>query len=63
MPKEHKGQSTQAESLVADYREQAKAFYHSELDKNDWDLDDSPEVSLSDKGAYVQFWRWFPLHD
>ena len=42
------------------YRERAREFFRGELDENDWDIDDEPQVSESNEGAYVVIWRWFP---
>jgi hypothetical protein len=45
------------------YRERAREFFRHELDENDWDIDDEPQVSESNDGAYVSIWRWFPAED
>lgn len=49
--------------IIEAYRKRARAFFTHELDENDWDIDDEPEVSVGKEGAYVKLWRWFPAED
>ena len=48
---------------VDGFRLQAHDFFVDELDENEWSIDATPMVSLSEGGAYVQLWRWFPSED
>lgn len=48
---------------IAGFRQQAQDFFIDNLDENDWDIDSTPSVSLSEHGAYVQLWKWFSDED
>lgn len=45
------------------FRTRALEFLENDLDENEWGLDETPIVSLSEDGAFVQFWRWFNEDD
>jgi hypothetical protein len=48
---------------IASFRQQAADFFVDNLDENEWDIASTPMVSLSEHGAHVQLWKWFPNED
>jgi len=53
----------ETKALIAQYRQRAQDFFIDHLDENEWDIDSTPMVALSDHGAYVQLWKWFSNED
>ena len=54
---------TEDDKREESFRHAAAEYFRSNLDENDWDIDDSPRVSCVGEGAYVAFWRWFSNDD
>ena len=55
--------TAQDQGRIAGFRQRAQDYFVDELDENEWDIDSTPMVSLSENGAYVQFWKWFSDED